>query len=510
MALPIINSIASWILKKRIHQMELFMKYPNEVQEELLMNLIRNAESTLIGVKYDFASARNYRAFAERVPVSTYEDLEPHIEQTRRGEQNVFWPTPIKWFAKSSGTTNAKSKFIPVSSEALEDCHYKAGKDLLCLYLNNNEDSQLFTGKSLRLGGSKQLYADNNTFFGDLSAILIDNMPIWAEFSSTPSNKVSLMSEWESKLAAIVQETIQENVTSFAGVPSWMMVLLNRILEETGKGNLLEIWPNLEVYFHGGVSFEPYREQYKKILPKSDFQFYEIYNASEGFFAIQDTNDSNELLLMLDYGIFYEFIPMDTFGTPNQRVIRLADVELNKNYAIVITTNAGLWRYMIGDTVRFTSLDPYRIKVTGRTKHHINVFGEELMVENTDTAIAKACAITGLEVIDYTVAPVFMQGREKGAHEWIIEFRHAPEDPEHFRKTLDETLQTLNSDYEAKRYNNMTLNPLVLNVARPKLFYDWLKEQDKLGGQHKIPRLSNERHYLEQLKAMQVQDGLIA
>ncbi|MGQ3086901.1 GH3 auxin-responsive promoter family protein, partial [Flavobacterium sp.] len=377
------------------------------------------------------------------------------------------------------------------------------------LYLNNNEDSQLFTGKSLRLGGSKQLYADNNTFFGDLSAILIDNMPIWAEFSSTPSNKVSLMSEWESKLAAIVQETIHENVTSFAGVPSWMMVLLNRILEETGKGNLLEIWPNLEVYFHGGVSFEPYREQYKKILPKSDFQFYEIYNASEGFFAIQDTNDSNELLLMLDYGIFYEFIPMDTFGTPNQRVIRLADVELNKNYAIVITTNAGLWRYMIGDTVRFTSLDPYRIKVTGRTKHHINVFGEELMVENTDTAIAKACAITGLEVIDYTVAPVFMQGREKGAHEWIIEFRHAPEDPEHFRKTLDETLQTLNSDYEAKRYNNMTLNPLVLNVARPKLFYDWLKEQDKLGGQHKIPRLSNERHYLEQLKAMQL-DGLMA
>ncbi|WP_294818234.1 GH3 auxin-responsive promoter family protein [uncultured Flavobacterium sp.] len=509
MALPIINSIASWILKKRIHQMELFMKYPNEVQEELLMNLMRNAESTLIGIRYEFATARNYRAFAERVPVSTYEDLEPHIEQTRKGEQNVFWPTPIKWFAKSSGTTNAKSKFIPVSTEALEDCHYKAGKDLLCLYLNNNEDSQLFTGKSLRLGGSKQLYEDNNTFFGDLSAILIDNMPIWAEFSSTPSNKVSLMSEWETKLAAIVQETVQENVTSFAGVPSWMMVLLNRILEETGKGSLLEIWPNLEVYFHGGVSFEPYREQYKKILPKSDFQYYEIYNASEGFFAIQDSNDSNDLLLMLDYGIFYEFIPMDTFGTPNQRVIRLADVELNKNYAIVITTNAGLWRYMIGDTVRFTSINPYRIRITGRTKHHINVFGEELMVENTDNAIARACTITGLEVIDYTVAPVFMQGREKGAHEWIIEFRHAPDDPEHFRTVLDETLQSLNSDYEAKRYNNMTLNPLVMNVARPKLFYDWLKEQDKLGGQHKIPRLSNERHYLEQLKSMQL-DGLIA
>ena len=508
MALPIINSIASWILKKRIHQIELFLKYPNEVQEELLMTLVRTAENTAIGKQYDFASIRNYRAFCERVPVSTYEDLEPMIEQTRRGEQNVFWPTQIKWFAKSSGTTNAKSKFIPVSAEALEDCHYKAGKDLLCLYLNNNEDSQLFTGKSLRLGGSKQLYEDNNTFFGDLSAILIDNMPIWAEFSSTPSNKVSLMSEWESKLTAIVNETIHENVTSFAGVPSWMLVLMNRILEDTGKGNLLEIWPNLEVYFHGGVSFEPYREQYKKIVPRSDFWFYEIYNASEGFFAIQDSNESNELLLMLDYGIFYEFIPMDTFGTPNQKIVRLADVELNKNYAVVITTNAGLWRYLIGDTVRFTSINPYRIKITGRTKHHINVFGEELMVENTDTALAKACKATGTEVIDYTVAPVFMDGREKGAHEWIIEFKAPPADPEHFRTLLDEALQAVNSDYEAKRYNSMTLNKLLLNVARPKLFYDWLKEQDKLGGQHKIPRLSNERQYLEQLKAMQEQGSL--
>jgi phenylacetate-coenzyme A ligase PaaK-like adenylate-forming protein len=503
MALPIINSIASWILKKRIHQIELFLKYPNEVQEELLMSLIRMSEGTAIGRKYDFSSVKNYTAFSERMPVSTYEDIEPLIEQTRRGEQNVFWSTPIKWFAKSSGTTNAKSKFIPVSAEALEDCHYKAAKDLLCLYLNNNEDSQLFTGKSLRLGGSKQLYEDNNTFFGDLSAILIDNMPIWAEFSSTPSNKVSLMSEWESKLAAIVKETVNENVTSFAGVPSWMLVLMNRILEETGKSSLLEIWPNLEVYFHGGVSFEPYREQYKKILPKDDFRYYEIYNASEGFFAIQDSNESNELLLMLDYGIFYEFIPMDTFGTLNQRVIRLAEVQLNKNYAVVITTNSGLWRYLIGDTVRFTSINPYRIKVTGRTKHHINVFGEELMVENTDSAIAKACQVTGQEVIDYTVAPVFMEGREKGAHEWIIEFKNPPQDAEHFGKVLDETLQSLNSDYEAKRYNNMTLNPLVLNIARPKLFYDWLKEQDKLGGQHKIPRLSNERHYLEELKAMQ-------
>ncbi|TDR24146.1 GH3 auxin-responsive promoter family protein [Flavobacterium cheniae] len=503
MPLQIINSFATWILKKRIHQMELFLKYPHEVQEELLFSLIKSSENTQIGKKYDFSSMKSYTTFSERIPVSSYEELEPLIEKTRQGEQNVFWHSNIKWFAKSSGTTNAKSKFIPVSSEALENCHYKASKDLLCLYLNNNEESQMFTGKSLRLGGSKQLYENNNTFFGDLSAILIDNMPIWAEFSSTPSSKISLMGDWETKLPAIINETINENVTSLAGVPSWMLVLLQKALETTGKSNLLELWPNAEVYFHGGVNFDPYREQYKKLFPKESFKYYEIYNASEGFFAIQDQNDSNELLLMLDYGIFYEFIPMDTFGTLNQRVIRLNQVELNKNYALVITTNSGLWRYLIGDTIRFTSLSPYRIKVTGRTKHHINVFGEELMVENTDAAITKTCKEFNCEITDYTVAPIFMTEKKKGAHEWIIEFKTKPDNIENFRKALDENLQHLNSDYEAKRYNNMTLNPLVLNVAREQLFYDWLKQQDKLGGQHKIPRLSNERLYLESLLALQ-------
>jgi hypothetical protein len=502
MPLPIINSIASWVLKQRIHQIELFLKYPHEVQDELLMNLLRTSENTIVGKHYDFNSIKSYQTYKERIPISSYEDIEPFIEQTRQGEQNIFWNTPIKWFAKSSGTTNAKSKFIPVSNEALENCHYKGSKDLLCLYLNNNEDSQMFIGKSLRLGGSSQIYENNNTYFGDLSAILIENMPIWAEFSSTPSSRVSLMSEWESKIRAIINESINENVTSFAGVPSWMLVLMNKVLEETGKGNLLEIWPNLEVYFHGGVSFEPYREQYKKILPTSSFKYYEIYNASEGFFAIQDLNNSNDLLLMLDYGIFYEFIPMSVFGTSEEKAIRLSDVEINVNYAILITTNAGLWRYLLGDTVRFTSLSPYRIRVTGRTKHHINVFGEELMVENTDQAISKTCQITNTEVVDYTVAPIFMKDKEKGAHEWMIEFKNNPKNVDEFQKVLDETLQSLNSDYEAKRYNNMTLNPLVINVARPNLFYDWLKEQDKLGGQHKIPRLSNKRDYLEQLKEL--------
>jgi hypothetical protein len=499
MPLPIINSIASWILKKRIHQIELFTKYPIEVQEEILFGLLRSAENTVLGKKYEYNSIKNYTTFNERIPVSSYEELEPFIEQTRQGAQNIFWNSNIKYFAKSSGTTNAKSKFIPVSSEALDNNHYKASKDLLCMYLNNNEDSQLFTGKSLRLGGSKELYENNNTIFGDLSAILIDNMPMWAEFSSTPSNKTSLMSNWETKLPAIIKESSLENVTSLAGVPSWMMVLLNKTLEENNKANILEIWPNLEVYFHGGVSFDPYKEQYKKLFPKADFKYYEIYNASEGFFALQDRNDSNELLLMLDYGIFYEFIPMDTFGKINQKVIPLCEVEIDKNYALVITTNSGLWRYLIGDTIRFTSLNPFRIKVTGRTKHHINVFGEELMVENTDSALAKTCKILNCEILEYTVAPIFMEGKEKGAHEWIIEFKKQPENIDNFTEILDINLQQVNSDYEAKRFNNMTLNKLVLHVAKENLFYNWLKKNDKLGGQHKIPRLSNSRNYLEEL-----------
>jgi len=499
MPIPIVNSIASWFLKKRFHQIELFLKYPNEVQNELLLDLIDEARDTEFGKEYDFASIKDYKTFTERVPVTTYEAYEHLIERSRLGEQNIFWPKPIKWFAKSSGTTNSKSKFIPVSNDSLEDCHYAASKDLLCMYLNNNENSQLFTGKSLRLGGSKELYQENGTVFGDLSAILIDNMPFWAEFSSTPSSKVSLLSDWEYKMQAIVDETIQENVTSLAGVPSWMLVLLNNVLESTQKSSLFDIWPNLEVYFHGGVSFIPYADQYEAILPKKSFKYYEIYNASEGFFAIQDLNNSSELLLMLDYGIFYEFIAMDTYGTSDEKVIPLSAVEKNTNYAVVITTNAGLWRYLIGDTVRFTSIDPFRIKVSGRTKHHINVFGEELIIENAEDALKKVCKKTASEIVDFTAAPIFMKGREKGGHEWLIEFKTPPKDLNYFNELLDNALKSLNSDYEAKRFNNITLNKPTIQIARKHLFYDWLKQNDKLGGQHKIPRLSNTRDYLNEL-----------
>ncbi|PKG42948.1 GH3 auxin-responsive promoter family protein [Psychroflexus sp. MES1-P1E] len=502
MAIPIVNSIASWILKKRIHHMELFKKHPNEVQNELLMDLVYKAQNTEFGKKYRFHGIKNYDTFKERLPIQVYEDLEPTFERSRRGESNLIWPTPITMFAKSSGTTSAKSKFIPVSQESLEDCHYAASKDLLCIYLNNNPDSKLFTGKSLRLGGSKEIYQSNGTSYGDLSALLIYNMPFWASFSSTPGSGVSLMSDWETKMQAIVDETIKERVTSLAGVPSWMLVLMNDVLKTTGKSFIDEVWPDLEVYFHGGVSFEPYRNQYDKLIKSSKMKYYEIYNASEGFFAAQDLNDSNDLLLMLDYGIFFEFIPMSTHGTPHEKVIPLSEVELNENYALVITTNAGLWRYKIGDTIRFTCLDPFRIRVTGRTKHHINVFGEELIIENAEAAIKKTACEFDCEVIEYTAAPIFMEGKKKGAHEWIIEFKKPPCSVNDFRKCLDQNLQDINSDYEAKRYNNMTLDLLTLHEARPKLFQHWLKQNNKLGGQHKIPRLSNDRQYLEELLSL--------
>ena len=481
--------------------MELFLKYPIDVQQELLMRLLDVARNTTVGNQYDYKTIYDYKTFAARVPIQKYETIEPLIERTRKGEQNLIWPSNIQWFAKSSGTTNAKSKFIPVSNEALEDCHLKAGKDMLCLYINNNEDAGLFNGRGLRLGGSSAIYEDNNSYFGDLSAIIIENMPFWADFSSAPKIDVALMEEWEAKMKAIVEETVNENITSLVGVPSWMLVLLNAVLEKTGKENIHEVWPNLEVYFHGGVNFNPYREQFKKLLPKKGFRYYETYNASEGFFAIQDINGSNELLLMLDYGIFYEFIPMDQYLGEDSVAIELQEVELDKNYAIVITTNSGLWRYLIGDTVKFVSLDPYRIKITGRTKHFINAFGEELIIENAEDALKKVCKKTKTEIIDYTVAPIFMDGKAKGAHEWIIEFKKAPKDIDYFAELLDNALKSINSDYESKRYLNMTLTMPKVHQAESGLFYNWLKQNGKLGGQHKIPRLSNNREFVEELLA---------
>ena len=496
MPIPIFNSVASFFLKRRISQIELFKDYPIEVQQEVLRKMIVYSIDTEIGKKYDFKTIRHYNDFKERIPTVTYEEIYKDIERNRKGEQNIFWRTPIKWFAKSSGTTNAKSKFIPISFESLEDCHYKAGKDMLSLYFNNNVNSQLLVGKCLRLGGSREIYENNDSYYGDLSAIMIDNLPFWAELSSTPSSKTSLIPEWEDKVKAIIKESMNQKVTSFAGVPSWMLSLLQQVIEKTGKDNILEIWQDAEVYFHGGVSFEPYRNLYNKLFPSKDFKYFEIFNASEGFFAIQDQNRSTELLLMLDYGIFYEFIPVN--GSESE-IVSLADVRLNTNYEMVITTNSGLWRYKIGDTIKFTCLNPYRVKVTGRTKHFINVFGEELVVENAEMALSKTTELTKSEISNYTVGPIFMSDKTKGSHEWIIEFSKEPDDMNKFTEILDLSLQSLNSDYEAKRYKDSTLELPKIIKGRKNLFYDWLRSRNKLGGQNKIPRLSNSREYVEEL-----------
>lgn len=492
------NSVVNWFIKQRIDQIQNFMNHPVETQKGVLFSQLFHAEHTEYGRKHQFSTISSYEDFRQRVPVVTYEDFEPHIERARKGEKDVFWPGAIKHFAKSSGTTNAKSKFIPISDDSLEDCHFKAGKDLVSIYANNHPNNTLFSNKNLRLGGSAELYEDFNTKFGDLSAILIENLPFWVEITTTPGKKVSLMSEWESKLKAIVAEVKNQDVGSLTGVPSWMLVLLQRILADTGHHNIAELWPNLEVFFHGGISFIPYREQYRNIIGK-DINYYEIYNASEGFFGIQDQSGSDEMLLMLDYGIFYEFIPMDKFNPDDLQGIPLEEVELGKNYAIVITTNGGLWRYLIGDTVKFTSKYPFRIKISGRTKHYINAFGEELMIDNVEAALEEACRITGAEISDYTGAPVFMKDGEGGAHEWIFEFRKMPDDLQRFSASFDNHLKTINSDYEAKRYLNMTLNEPVVHVAKPNLFYNWMAQRGKLGGQNKVPRLSNDREYIEPL-----------
>ena len=508
MKLDLVNSFISWRMKKRFHQIELFMKYPQETQRELLFDLLDMAKNTEWGKKYGFRDISSYEDFRSRVPLHFYESIQDDVERLRAGAQNIMWPTEIKWFAKSSGTTSSKSKFIPVSQEAIEDCHFKAGKDMLSIYCNNKPETKVFSGMSLRLGGSTYINnVDNRSYYGDVSAILIENLPLWVEMRSVPNTRISLMEEWEEKLEAMANTTIREDVSSLAGVPSWMLVLARKVLEKTGKENLHEVWPNLELYMHGGVNFGPYRQQFQELLPLSEFSFLEIYNASEGFFGIQDTSEEGELLLMLDYGIFYEFIPMDQFDGENSPCIPLSEVKTDQSYAVVISTNSGLWRYIIGDTIRFTSLNPYRIKITGRTKHFINAFGEELIIENAETAIQRACDATSCEVDDFTAAPVYMSN-SSGAHEWLIEFAREPSDLEAFNKVLDQSLKELNSDYEAKRHKNMALQMPRINVARKGLFYDWLKSKGKLGGQHKVPRLSNNRKHLEEMLLLNMVDQL--
>lgn len=492
----------SRIARIRQWRTETWMENPIATQREVLQDLVTHAQYTELGRKYELNKIFSIRNFKAAIPIHEYEDLQPYIERLMNGEQNLLWNTPVNWFAKSSGTTNSKSKFIPITEESLENCHYQASKDVLSLYYNSHPQSDLLTGKSLVIGGSHQINTINeNVQFGDLSAVLLQNAPYWGQWIRTPELSIALLDEWETKIEKLAENTIKENVTSIAGVPTWTMVLLKRILEITGKKTIGEVWQNLELYIHGGVSFVPYKKQFEQIIGKP-INYLEIYNASEGFFAAQNNIDEEGMLLLLNHGIFYEFLPLEEYGKPNAKTIGLNKVQLGKVYAPVISTNGGLWRYLVGDTVEFTSLYPFKIKVAGRVKHFINAFGEELMIDNADKAIAIACKATNSNVNDYTAAPKYFDEKSNGAHEWLIEFETAPININEFTYELDCALKNLNSDYEAKRHKDIALQMPIVKALPKNMFNTWLTKKGKLGGQHKVPRLSNNRMYVEEILAM--------
>lgn len=501
--MDILTKTISLLFRSRQEKIERFAQEADVIQRKQLHALLTTAGQTEWGRKYEYQSIRSYEDFRQRVPLQTYDDIKPYIKRMINGERNVLWPSAVRWYAKSSGTTHDKSKFLPVTPEILKRCHYKGGFDCVALYLRNTPGSHFFSRKGLILGGSHSPSPLNaEAHCGDLSAVLLQNLHPMVNLIRVPEKRIILMDEWESKIKAIVETTWKEDINSLSGVPSWMLVLIKAVLKKTGREYLTEVWPHLEVFFHGGISFEPYRDQYKALIPSDTMQYMETYNASEGFFGIQDDPVDHSLLMMLDYGIFYEFIPINEVGSEHPTVLPLDEVETGKNYAMVITTAGGLWRYLIGDTVRFTRLSPPKFVISGRTKHFINAFGEELMVDNADQAIAIACRETGAKVKEYTAAPLFMLDKAKGRHQWFIEFDRMPPSVDAFAGLLDRTLQRLNSDYEAKRYKEISLQPLEIIVAREGAFYEWLKQKGKLGGQHKIPRLCNDRQHIEQLIAL--------
>ncbi|MDN3204278.1 GH3 auxin-responsive promoter family protein [Algoriphagus sediminis] len=504
--MEIINSFMAWLFKSRLKQIENFKSHPHEAQKEIFDELIEAGKKTKFGKSHDFKNIKSYQDFVDRVPIHDYESMKPYIDQTMAGEQRVIWNTDIEWFAKSSGTTSSRSKYIPVSTESLEECHYKGGKDLVSVYVKNNPDTKMFSGKNLAIGGSLEknpLNPQGTAKAGDISAVIMQNLPIWAQIIRTPSLNVALMDEWEAKIEKLARDTMDENVITITGVPTWTIVLLQKILELKKADNILQVWPNLEVFFHGAVAFGPYRSVFEKLIPSSKMRYMETYNASEGFFGLQDQPDSDELLLMLDYGVFFEFIPMEDWEKEDPKVVSLKGVEVDKNYALLITTNGGLWRYKIGDTIKFTSTDPYRFRISGRTKHFINAFGEEVIVENAERAIQKAADQTSASISNFTAAPVYFdRDGSKGAHEWIVEFHSEPTNMEEFGSLLDKNLREINSDYDAKRYKDLALTKPIIHLAPAGIFDSWLAKRGKLGGQHKVPRLSNERNFLEEILEM--------
>ena len=495
----VVTKLVGTLFKHRQRAIDLYDTRAEAIQERVLRHLIERAAPTEWGKKYGYAGMKSYADF-QRVPLQTYEDIKGYVDRMRHGEADVLWPGKVVWYAKSSGTTNDKSKFIPVSREGLQNIHYKGGADAVALYLRSNPRSRLFSGKGLILGGSHSPnYNVKDSLVGDLSAILIQNIHPLANFIRVPSKEIALLGEFEEKVERIADTTIHRNVTNLSGVPSWMLAVIKRILEKTGARTLDEVWPNLEVFFHGGVCFTPYREQYRRLIAGERMHYMETYNASEGFFGLQSDLTDPAMELMIDYDVFYEFIPLEELDSPSPHIVPLTGIETGRNYAMVISTSCGLWRYLIGDTVKFTQKDPYKFIISGRTKSFINAFGEELMVDNADKGLLEACRATGAQVLDYSAAPVFMDDNAKCRHQWLIEFGVQPDSLEKFREVLDRSLQAINSDYEANRHKDITLQQLEIVVARPNLFHDWLKQKGKLGGQHKVPRLSNNRDLMEEM-----------
>ncbi len=497
--MKILSPAISRVARMRQWKIANWIENAMDCQYEVWQEMIANGQYTKFGIKHNLQSITSIEAFQQQVPIHTYEQLQPYIAQMMEGEENILWNTPVDWFAKSSGTTDAKSKFIPVSWESLKENHYLASKDVLSIYYNNNPESDLLTGKGLVIGGSFQAYNLNeNVQFGDVSAVIMQNGPFWSHWLRTPSLEIALMSEWETKLEKMVETTTEEDVTSLAGVPTWTLILLKKILEKTGKKCIKDVWPNLELYLHGGVNFAPYRQQFEQLIGQP-INYVEIYNASEGLFAVQNGDNDDGLLLFPQHGVFYEFIAVEDIDQPFPKAYTLNNVLLHVNYAIIITTYGGLWRYVIGDTVKFTSLQPFKIKITGRTKHFINAFGEELMVDNADEALTKAANITNAAIAEYTAAPVYFGNNNNGAHEWIIEFDQSPDNFEKFCFELDANLKAINSDYEAKRYKDIALSKPIVHAAPKGTFGKWLTMHNKLGGQNKVPRLSNSRTLLDNI-----------
>lgn len=498
--MAVLSSMMGWYFRKRITALEHAVNNAADVQVQVLGRLLRDAEETEWGRQHDFRSVKNYLDFRNRFPIQDYESLKPFIDRIMKGDTNVLWPGEIIWFAKSSGTTNDKSKFIPVSYETLEECHFEGGRDILTYYCLNKQDTEIFDGKSLLIGGSHKINSFNeNSFYGDLSAVLMNNMPIWASLLKTPDKSIALMDDWELKLEKMANQVIQENVTSISGVPTWTIVLLERLMAMKGVSNISEIWPNLQLYIHGGVSFTPYRDLFKRMIGNSNMRYLETYNASEGFFGLQNDLSDSSLLLMPHYGIFYEFVKVSDLDHSDPRTYLLGEVETGINYAVIISNTSGLWRYQLGDTIMFSSTQPYKFTITGRTKLFINAFGEEVVIENAEKAIAHACSVTDSKVREYTAAPVYLASDDHAGHEWLIEFEKEPNNIHDFAHALDSKLKEVNSDYEAKRHKDIALKMPKIQTMPSNTFYNWMKTKGKLGGQHKVPRLSNDRRLVDEI-----------